>query len=101
MTATVKTISVYHGAEYVAYKSGCLVKSLYITKERKTQALVKKLQAYITENFYTCTNEILAGLGQMYIADELFKKTSTKTVTAQQNLSLPQLNFFANKHKIY
>lgn len=30
------------------------------------QALVKKLQAYITENFYTCTNEILSGLGKMY-----------------------------------
>mgnify|MGYP003290607831 FL=1 len=39
----------------------------------ETQNLVKKLQNYITENFYTCTSEILAGLGQMYIADERFK----------------------------
>lgn len=38
-----------------------------------TQALVRKLQNYITDNFYTCTNEILAGLGQMYVADERFK----------------------------
>ena len=30
------------------------------------QAQVKKLQDYITEHFYTCTNEILAGLGKMY-----------------------------------
>ena len=30
------------------------------------QAQVKKLQDYITENFYTCTNLILAGLGKMY-----------------------------------
>ena len=30
------------------------------------QALVKKLQDYITEHFYTCTNEILSGLGKMY-----------------------------------
>ena len=37
------------------------------------QALVKELQNYITENYYTCTKEILAGLGQMYIADERFK----------------------------
>ena len=37
------------------------------------QALVEKLQSYITENFYTCTNEILSGLGQMYVADERFK----------------------------
>lgn len=36
------------------------------------QALVKKLQEYITVHFYTCTDEILAGLGQMYVADERF-----------------------------
>lgn len=30
------------------------------------QAQVKKLQAYITEHFYTCTKEILSCLGQMY-----------------------------------
>ena len=38
------------------------------------QRLVKKLQEYITANFYHCTNEILAGLGQMYVCDERFKK---------------------------
>lgn len=32
----------------------------------KAQAQVKKLQDFITENFYTCTNEILSGLGKMY-----------------------------------
>ena len=36
-------------------------------------SLVRGLQAYITENFYTCTEEILAGLGQMYTADERFR----------------------------
>ena len=34
----------------------------------KAQALVRKLQAFITEYFYTCSNEVLAGLGQMYTA---------------------------------
>lgn len=33
-------------------------------------ALVGKLQAYITENYYTCTDGILSGLGKMYTADE-------------------------------
>lgn len=28
--------------------------------------LAKKLQDFITENFYTCTDEILQGLGEMY-----------------------------------
>ena len=37
------------------------------------QRLVKKLQDYITANFYHCTDDILAGLGQMYICDERFK----------------------------
>ncbi|MCI9517500.1 MAG: MerR family transcriptional regulator [Lachnospiraceae bacterium] len=30
------------------------------------QRLVKKLQDYITEHFYTCSDEILAALGNMY-----------------------------------
>ena len=36
--------------------------------------LVRKLQNYITETSYTCTDEILAGLGKMYTADERFRK---------------------------
>ena len=44
----------------------------------EAQALVAKLQAYITENYYTCTDEILAGLGKMYVADERFKKNIDK-----------------------
>ena len=32
----------------------------------EAQALVKKLQDFITEKMYTCTNEILSGLGRMY-----------------------------------
>lgn len=44
----------------------------------KAQQLVKKLQAYISEHFYTCTDEILANLGQMYAADERFRKSIDK-----------------------
>lgn len=32
----------------------------------EAQALVKKLQDFITRYFYTCTREILSGLGKMY-----------------------------------
>ena len=32
----------------------------------EAQAMVKKLQDYITEHMYTCTKEILGGLGMMY-----------------------------------
>ena len=44
----------------------------------EAQALVIKLQAHITANYYTCTDEILAGLGKMYVADERFKKNIDK-----------------------
>lgn len=40
----------------------------------KVQTMVQELQNYITEHYFTCTNEILAALGQMYVADERFKK---------------------------
>lgn len=45
----------------------------YTAESEKVQALVKELQDYITENYYTCTNQILSGLGQMYVTDERFK----------------------------
>ena len=44
----------------------------------EAQALVSKLQAHITAHYYTCTNEILAGLGKMYVADDRFKKNIDK-----------------------
>ncbi len=44
----------------------------------EAQALVAKLQTHITANYYTCTDDILEGLGKMYIADERFKKNIDK-----------------------
>ncbi|MCQ2508774.1 MAG: MerR family transcriptional regulator [Dorea sp.] len=35
-------------------------------ESEEAQNLVKKLQNYITDHFYTCTDEILESLGQMY-----------------------------------
>ncbi len=40
----------------------------------KAQDLVKLLQNHITDNYYHCTDEILAGLGQMYVYDERFRQ---------------------------
>lgn len=42
--------------------------------EEKVQAQVKQLQDYISAHFYTCTPEILAGLGKLYAADSEFTK---------------------------
>lgn len=41
---------------------------------KEVQALVKKLQDFITANFYNCSNETLAGLGKMYAAGGDFTK---------------------------
>ena len=44
----------------------------------QAQGLVKSLQDYITQNYYNCTNQILAGLGQIYVADARFKANIDK-----------------------
>ena len=44
----------------------------------EAQALVKLLQNHITENYYNCTDQILVGLGQMYVLDERFKNNINK-----------------------
>ena len=49
-----------------------------IADSAEAQTLAAKLQAHITANYYTCTDEILAGLGKMYVADERFKKNIDK-----------------------
>lgn len=40
--------------------------------------MVETLQDFITANYYHCTNDILAGLGQMYTNDTRFKKNIDK-----------------------
>ena len=40
----------------------------------EAQRMVAQLQQYISEHFYTCTPEILRGLGEMYTGDERFRK---------------------------
>ena len=44
----------------------------------EAQNLVKTLQDFITNHYYTCTDEILSGLGKMYIGDERFKENIDK-----------------------
>lgn len=54
------------------------MKNSAIAGSDEVQGLVKELQDYITLNFYTCTKEILCGLGQMYVLDERFKNNIDK-----------------------
>lgn len=40
----------------------------------EVQKKISALQKFITQHYYVCTNEILNGLGQMYVGDARFKK---------------------------
>lgn len=44
----------------------------------EVRKLVKMWQDFITESYYDCSDEILKGLGEMYVADERFKKNLDK-----------------------
>lgn len=44
----------------------------------EVQAQVKRWQQFITDNLYTCTDDILAGLGKMYVCDERFQANLDK-----------------------
>ena len=44
----------------------------------EVQLQVKRLQDYISENFYNCTNQILKGLGEMYVSGGEFTENIDK-----------------------
>lgn len=46
--------------------------------DEEVQAQVKKLQDYITEHYYTCSDEILSGLGSMYASGGRFTENIDK-----------------------
>lgn len=48
------------------------------SESKEVQDLVEEWRNFITESYYDCTNEILAGLGQMYVIDERFRKNIDK-----------------------
>ena len=63
----------------------------------EAQTLVKELKNYITENYYTCTNEILLGLGQMYVADERFKANIDKNGNGTAEFVSEAIKVYCNK----
>ena len=66
----------------------------------EAQALVAKLQEHITSNYYTCTDEILAGLGKMYVADERFKKNIDKYGEGTAEFAADAIAAYTKKIKI-
>ena len=44
----------------------------------QVQKKISALQKFITDHYYTCTNEILGGLGEMYVCDKRFRTNIDK-----------------------
>ncbi len=63
----------------------------------RSQNLVKTLQNHITENYYTCTNKILAGLGQLYVADERFKNNIDKHASGTAKFICQAIEVYCKK----
>ena len=72
------------------------MKSCNTAHSDEAQALVFELQNYITENYYTCTKDILAGLGQMYIADERFKTNIDKNGDGTAEFVSQAIEYYTN-----
>ena len=63
----------------------------------EVQELVRRWQKYITDNFYTCTNKILSGLGLMYVEDERFKENLDKNGEGTAKLMEEAIKIYCSK----
>ena len=79
-------------AEFAACKA-----SSASSDSAEARALVVKLQAHITANYYTCTDEILAGLGKMYVADERFKRNIDKNGEGTAEFAADAIEVYCRK----
>ena len=66
------------GMNHIMGEFAVCMKNGKMSDSEEAQSLVKMLKNHITENYYLCTNEILDGLGKMYVADERFKNNIDK-----------------------
>lgn len=66
------------GMDHIMAAFAACMKNREAPDSAEAENHVKMLQDHITENYYLCTNEILAGLGQMYVADERFRNNMDK-----------------------
>ena len=66
------------GMDHMMAEFALCMQNHHAPNSSEAQTLVKALQNHITKNYYHCTKEILAGLGQMYVADERFQRNIDK-----------------------
>lgn len=63
----------------------------------EAQNLVKRLQNHISENYYHCSHEILAGLGQMYVSDARFRQNIDRHADGTAAFVCKAIRFFCKK----
>ena len=65
--------SIGEGMNAIFAEFAVCMKQDHAAHSAAAQDLVQQLRNYITEHCYTCTKDILAGLGQMYVLDDRFQ----------------------------
>ena len=85
------------GMDHIMGEFAVCMKNGKMFNSEETQSLVKKLQNHICENYYNCTNEILEGLGKMYVADERFKKNIDKHADGTAAYVREAINYYCKK----
>ena len=85
------------GMDHIMAEFAACMRSGKAPDSTEGQNLVKTLQDYITENYYLCTNEILAGLGQMYVSDERFRNNIDKHADGTAAFILEAVKVYCNR----
>ena len=68
----------------------------------KIQELIFKLQNFITSNYYTCSNQMLNNLGQLYVQDQRFKENIDKVAGSGTSEYISEaIKYYCNKGGLY
>lgn len=71
-------------------------------ESNEIQSLVKKLQNFITNNFYTCSLDMLKNLGQLYVQDNRFKDNINKIAGCGTSEYVNEaIKYYYNKGGLY
>ena len=89
--------SLENGMNLIFQEFSLCVKDGLKAENPKVMMLVKKLQDFITKNYYLCTNDILLGLGQMYVADERFASNIDKNGDGTALFVFEAIKFYCSK----
>ena len=69
----------------------------YDPGSKEVQSLVEEWKNHISTNFYNCTNEILSGLGLMYVNDERFKNNIDKNGEGTAEIMSKAIEIYCSK----